>query len=91
MGLRGQLVLDGDCLRLEHQGRLSPLIVWPPGFSPYLENGMLEVRNGGGKAVARVGDFLTISGGGGPPRDRVNDPRCQGGPFYAEEIRNVDK
>ena len=49
------------------------------------------MRNGGGNTIAQLGDRLAISGGGGPPHDRVNDPRCPGGPFYAEEIRNLDE
>ena len=47
----GELVLDGPCLRLN--GR-SP-IVWPPGFTPHAEDGVVQVRNGAGQTIFRMG------------------------------------
>ena len=75
--LEGDLALDGECLRVD-----EALIIWPPGFKPHVEGGQVEVRNGGGKTIARVGDRLGVGGGyypGVPPfRD---NPVCLG-PFY---------
>ena len=56
----GELVLDGNCLRIG--GEDGHTIVWPPGFTPHIEDGVIEVRNGGGKTIARVGDYLVLGG-----------------------------
>ena len=54
----GELVLDEGCLKLDEHP-----IIWPAGFTPHVEDGVVEVRNGAGRTVARVGD--EIAGGGG--------------------------
>ena len=56
----GELVLDGRCLRLKGS---STTIIWPAGFTPHVEGGVVQVRNGAGRIIARVGD--EIAGGGG--------------------------
>ncbi len=75
--LEGELKLDEECLRVG-----EALVIWPAGFSSHVEGGPVEVRNGGGKTIARVGDRLGVGGGyypGVPPfRD---NPVCLG-PFY---------
>ena len=48
----GDLVLDGPCLRLND----GATILWPAGFMPDVEDGVLQVRNGAGQTIARVGD-----------------------------------
>ena len=58
----GELVLEGRCLRLKSGDRPSYLIIWPPGFTPHVHNGVVQVRNGGGRIIAQVGD--RIAGGG---------------------------
>ncbi len=55
----GELILDGPCLKLN--GRNT--IIWPAGFTPHVEDGVVHVRNGAGRTIARVGD--EIAGGGG--------------------------
>ena len=61
----GELVLDGQCLRLKNSPTKShwPTIIWPAGFTPHVNEGVVEIRNGAGRAVAQVGD--QIAGGGG--------------------------
>lgn len=54
----GELVLDGGCLKLDDE---HP-IIWPAGFTPHVEDGVVHVRNGAGRTIARVGD--EIAGGG---------------------------
>ena len=61
----GELILDGDCLRV---GRMNdryadPAIVWPAGFTPHIEDGVVQVRDGAGRTIARVGDELYMGGG----------------------------
>ena len=59
--IEGELVLVGNCLRID--GEYSHIIVWPPGFTPHIEDGVVEVHNGGGKTIVRVGDYLVAGGG----------------------------
>ena len=65
--LEGQLVLDGDCLRLQNEHGHIPyeVVIWPPGFAPHLENEEVQIRNGGQRTIARVGDKLGLGGAGG--------------------------
>ena len=58
----GELVHEGDCLRVDDAER--HMIVWPPLFTPHLSNGVVEVRDGDGLTVARVGDTLVLTGFG---------------------------
>ena len=55
----GELVLDGPCLRLKG----GSTMIWPAGFTPHVQDGVVHVRNGAGRTIARVGD--EIAGGGG--------------------------
>ena len=60
----GELILDGQCLRLksEYDDR-TYRVGWPPGFTPHVHRGVVHVRNGAGRIIAQVGDEL--AGGGG--------------------------
>lgn len=61
----GELILDGQCLRLKNSPTRArwPTIIWPAGFTPHAHQGVVEIRNGAGRVVAQVGD--QIAGGGG--------------------------
>ncbi len=61
----GELVLDGQCLRLKDNSprQYWPTIIWPAGFTPHFNEGVIEIRNGAGRVVAQVGN--QIAGGGG--------------------------
>ena len=88
----GRLILDGDCLRLKDVSVPPPysVVVWPPGFSPHVELGKVEIRNGGGRTIAKVGDELVIGGGTGSRGVPSSDGRCSSGPAWtAAEIENV--
>ena len=71
----GELVLDGQCLRLKD----SATMVWPAGFTPHVEGGVVHVRNGAGRTIARVGD--EIAGGGGYSKSEHGE--CPGEVFNA--------
>ncbi len=77
----GELVLDGQCLRLD--GRIT--VIWPAGFTPHVERGVVQVRNGAGVVIAQVGDKLSM-GGGYFSRD---DWECPGEVFSVHSIEIV--
>ncbi len=56
------LALENDCILLVNPNGEKYVPEWPAGFTPHLENGQLEVRNGGGRTIARVGDRLRTRG-----------------------------
>ena len=87
----GEVVLDGDCLRLGHGGdREGTLIEWPAGFAPYIEGGEVEIRNGAGRTIVRVGDSIKVGGQVGRYEDNPYGATCPGGLWHVEaEIKNL--
>ena len=75
----GELVLDGQCLRLDGVAT----ILWPAGFTPHAEDGVVHVRNGAGRTIVKVGD--EIAGGGGYFNSRYGE--CPGEIFMIHEIK----
>ena len=75
----GELVHEGDCLRVDDADR--HMIVWPPLFTPHLSNGVVEVRVGDGLTVARVGDRLELTGFGSELMRPHYADRCPG-PYW---------
>ena len=55
----GELALNGHCLGLKD----DDTIIWPAGFTPHVDQGVVQIRNGAGQTIAQVGD--RIAGGGG--------------------------
>ncbi len=78
----GELVLDGPCLRIKGEYNMHT-VIWPPGFSPHVEGGVVQVRNGAGQVIARVGD--EIAGGGG--YSKSNHRECPGEVFRIHSIK----
>ena len=70
----GELVLDGQCLRLKSDTGHGSSIIWPPGFTPHYHRGVVHVRNEAGRIIAQVGDRLRMSGGS----SRRGDEKCPG-------------
>ncbi len=66
------LILEGDCLRI---GKDGPVVIWPAGFYPDVQNGQVVVRNGGGVMVAAVGQEMKLDSGGYIPG---NSGLCRG-------------
>ena len=75
----GELVLDGQCLRLSG----GSTILWPAGFTPNVEDGVVHVRNGAGRTIAKVGD--EIAGGGGFFKSEHGE--CPGGLFRIHDVK----
>ena len=67
----GVLTLQDNCFRVDEDG---PVIIWPPRFTPHINDGVIEVHDEKGVLMARVGDTLEI-GGGALKRDAGN---CSG-------------
>ena len=78
----GELVLDGQCLRLN--GRTT--VIWPAGFKPHVHQGVVQVRNGAGRVIAQVGDKLSMAGG---YFSRDEDWECPGEVFSVHSIEIV--
>ena len=77
----GDLVLDGDCLRWRPDWfpeKPRRILVWPSGFTPHIEDGVVVVRNGGGRTVARVGETVSMIVSDGPDYPE----KCGGGGSY---------
>ena len=60
LSTEGDLVHEGDCLRMNDLER--HMIVWPPLFTPSMQNGVVEVRDGDGVTVVTVGDRREMTG-----------------------------
>ena len=76
----GELVLDGQCFRL---GDSSTTIIWPAGFTPHSDRGVVEVRNGAGRIIATVGDEIAAGGG----YRSLDGGACAGQVFIANQIK----
>ena len=83
----GELILDGPCLRLKDSSPREywPTIIWPAGFTPHVNDGVVEIRNGAGRVVAQVGD--QIAGGGGY-FDRTSGD-CSGPVWRANKMKTL--
>ena len=79
----GELVLDGQCLRLKYGTGHSDSIIWPPGFTPHYHRGLVHVRNGAGRIIAQVGDRLSMGGGS----SRRGDEKCPSPSVGANDIK----
>ena len=75
----GELILDGQCFRLGE----STTIVWPAGFTPHIDQGVVQVRNGAGRVIATVGDEIAAGGGYGS----LDGGACSGEVFAANRIK----
>ena len=75
----GELALNGHCLGLKD----GDTIIWPAGFTPHVDQGVVQVRNGAGRVIAQVGD--RIAGGGGYSSSGYGD--CPGGTFGIHSIK----
>ena len=73
------MIADGDCLRVDDDER--HMIIWPPLFTPHMGNGLIEIRNGDGGTVARVGDRLEMTGFGSRLMRPHYADRCPG-PYW---------
>ena len=79
----GELVLEGQCLRLKGDTGHGTSIIWPPGFTPHYHRGLVHVRNGAGRIIAQVGDEL--AGGGG--YSARGDEKCPGPSIGVNDIK----
>jgi hypothetical protein len=65
--LRGRLVAKDGCLRVVQDGvDASFLIIWQPDYFLNDNQGSIQVLNRSGKVAARMGDMVSLGGGGVP-------------------------
>ncbi len=65
--MTNELVLENGCLRVDNY-----LLVWPHGFSISIDGEVIQIIDNTGKPIARVGDKIKLSGGGGEmPREII--------------------
>ena len=88
-----ELELKGDCLLISSAAEPSDrhMVVWPAGFYPHVgDDGIVEVHNGGGRTVARVGDRLYLRG----RKSRAEDTHIQhcgvSTLWTVDSLRNAD-
>ena len=83
----GELILDGQCLRLKDGTNEShwPTIVWPAGFTPHVHQGVVQIRNGAGRVIAEVGN--EIAGGGG--YSNRGSGECSGPVWRANKMKTL--
>ena len=85
------LTLEDDCILLGDPDGRKYVPIWPAGFTGHIEGGVLEVRNGGGRKIVRVGERLRIRGSivqehlGG-----VYVPECDARLLRVKQIINAD-
>ncbi len=85
------LVLENDCVVIPYRDGDRYVPIWPAGFTAHFNDGVLEVRNGGGRKIVRIGERLRIRGSiveehlGG-----VYVPECDARLLRVKEIINAD-
>lgn len=58
--LRGELVIENGCLRVKQDDGSSRLIIWQPGYWLHNNQGRIEVVDGEGQVVCRVGERIAL-------------------------------
>ncbi|WP_434419328.1 hypothetical protein [Nannocystis pusilla] len=62
--LSGTLIEQSGCLRVSPDGKQpGHLLIWQPGYTARRTGDRVEIVDGGGKVVARVGEPLRTGGG----------------------------
>jgi hypothetical protein len=63
--LEGQLILEDGCLRVQTSySPQSNLVIWQPDYFPTQNGERIEILNRDGQVVARVGEAVSLGGGG---------------------------
>lgn len=90
----GELVLDGNYLRVERPGGNSELLVWPFGHSLRIEGKKIQIADNDGRVVAQVGDTI-VAGGGRIPAKAIEEfigeslpYDCEGPYFLVSRVVN---
>ena len=75
--LMASVIYEGETTEYE--------IVWPAGFYPHVDEDGVEVRNGGGKTIARPGERILVNGGYVSPRHPYGNSGC------SERVLKIDR
>ena len=92
--LSGILVEKDGCLRVNSQaGKTGPLIIWQTTYFLNDNNGTLEILGQDGTVLGRVGEAISLGGGGVPPGPELEcqlrepiPPPCQGSYFLMGSV-----
>ena len=60
---KGELILTNGCLRVNDTDGKSILLIWHPGFSTRMHQGIVQVVDSTGQVAASVGDFVSVGEG----------------------------
>jgi hypothetical protein len=66
MEYNGELVVEGNCLRIPPgvpEGERTFLVLWPSDYTLHVDNEQIEVFNGAGHVVARTTEDVYLVGG----------------------------
>ena len=87
--LQGRLVMVNGCLRVVTSNDMQGnLILWQPDYFPTLKESGIEILNRDGLVVARVGEPISLGGGGVPISEdttrqlRIPIPSTCAGPYF---------
>ena len=81
--LWGELVKVDGYLRVKgSDGVTSHLLIWPPDFMLNTEEDAIQILNGAGQVVARVGDELRVSRGAVSEYTGLPSPDQSPGPYW---------
>lgn len=95
--VEGKLVLINGCLRINDTYGNSYLLIWRPGFSTHMDQGIVQIIDSMGEVVASVGDFVAIGGGENPTPTYLGLaeplPNDCLGPYWlvGESIKKIDR
>ncbi len=64
--MNGTLVVADRCLRVNSTTGNSYLLIWPPDFAVDTSSEPIQILDGKGTVVARVGDEVFVDGGAVP-------------------------
>ena len=82
------LKIDNGYLKAGTSNSGESVLIWPPGYSNKIENGVVKIYDGTGNFKCKVGDIFDIGGGPAATREIVKNytgsfpPKNCSGPFW---------
>jgi hypothetical protein len=92
--LSGKLILEKSCLRIQDNDENNYLLIWPKDYSFNVEGDSVQIKDGSGYIVVKVGDKVNV-GGGEIPSELIEDfvdktfPSDCSGPYWS--VASIEK